>query len=132
MAKELTPSQTVTVIMENTRMVNLMVEANTLGLKVNSMLAISNLVRNTEMADGNLKRIKPIATYTKVNIGMTLSMAKVFIPGQVETFIKEIIMRMKGMVMVKCSGLTEACMKENGSKVYSIAWPHYHTATWPR
>ena len=71
MAKELTPSQTVIVIMENIRMVNHTVEANTLGLKVNSMLAISNLVRNTEMGDGNLRGIKQIATFTKVNIGMT-------------------------------------------------------------
>jgi hypothetical protein len=51
---------------------------------------------------------------------MTRSMEKVFSLGQVETYTKEIMLRMSVMVMDKCCGQMEACMKENGKKVYSM------------
>jgi hypothetical protein len=41
-------------------------------------------------------------------------MEKVFILGKLAIFIRVIILKMRDTEMVKCSGLMEACTKENG------------------
>jgi hypothetical protein len=47
-------------------------------------------------------------------------MVKAFLLGPAVIFIKGTIMRMRGRVMVKCSGQMEVCTRVNGSAVYSM------------
>jgi len=47
-------------------------------------------------------------------------MVKAFLLGLVVIFIKGTIMRMRGRVMVKCSGPMEVCTRVNGSVASSM------------
>jgi hypothetical protein len=54
------------------------------------------------------------------SIKTTRNMEKVFLLGQVEIYIKEIMLKMSVMVMGKCFGQMVVCMKENGKKEYNM------------
>ena len=101
-------------------MVNRKEKVNINGVQVKDMLV--NFTKDSSMARANGKvQGKPLAPmFMKETICMIRSMEKVSSHGQVATFTREIIMRTKGMAMVKCSGLMVVCMKENGLEVSSM------------
>lgn len=51
----------------------------------------------------------------------------VFLHGQVETFTKESIKKMKGMAMEKWNGQMAVFIKVNGTKVYSMAMVKWYS-----
>jgi hypothetical protein len=73
-----------------------------------------------EKENGRAIKMQIIIISMTESIKMTRSMEKVFSLGQVETYTKEIMLRMSVMVMDKCCGQMEACMRENGKKEYSM------------
>lgn len=54
------------------------------------------------------------------NIKMIRNMEKEYSHGQVVIYTKVIMLKMNVMVMDKCYGQMEVCMKENGKKEYSM------------
>lgn len=58
-------------------------------------------------------------TLMKVITSWTINMGMENLDGQAGIFIKVIIWMMKDMVMEKCTGQMEACIKGNGQKVFS-------------
>lgn len=63
---------------------------------------------------GKVQKTTEPAMYLMATITRIRNMAKGCLHGQAEIFIRVIIMKMRGMEMVKCSGLMEVCTKENG------------------
>lgn len=57
------------------------------------------------------------ATNIKVNISKTKSTDTVFFLGRLETYTKEIIMKILEQVLEKCTGKTGVIIKVNGLKV---------------
>ena len=51
---------------------------------------------------------------------MIRNMVKECLLGHLVTFIRAILSKMRGMEMVKCCGLTVACMKASGATVFSM------------
>ena len=72
--------------------------------------------------NGEVRELYNLATLMKVIINLIRNMVKEFLHGPVVIFIKVITLRMNETVMVRCCGLTVACMKESGQKVYSMDW----------
>jgi hypothetical protein len=102
-------------------MENLMEKENIFGLqdKFIQEIFIKEL-NKVEESGGAIKINQLLQIFTKVNITTTKNTVKVFSLGQVETYTKEIMLRMSVMVMDKCCGQMEACMRENGKKEYSM------------
>ena len=76
--------------------------------------------KNKEKVNGKVIKMLQNIIFMKENILMIKNMVKASILGQVVTFTKEILSKMKDKVMVKCCGLMEACMKVNGLKEYNM------------
>jgi hypothetical protein len=87
---------------------------NTLGRTEHIILAILNAEKSKEKANGKVAKVIKIVIRMTVIIITNSNTGKVYIHGQVEIFIKEIISKMKDMEMGKCFGRMGVFMRENG------------------
>ena len=66
------------------------------------------------VVNGKVQKTTEPAMYSMATTSKIRSTVKGCLRGQAEIFIRVIITKMKGMEMVRCSGLMEACTKVNG------------------
>ena len=107
-------------LQDNINMANQMDLDNTSGLMAALILENLKMVLKMEKVNGKKWEIQLIAIVMKVNICLIKRMDMGYLHGKVETYIKEIIRKMKGMDKAKCIGLMAQFIKDNGVKGFNM------------